>query len=107
MELPSIWGAEGTGGSYPRVRVREAGPPVHRYLDAIRHTDLTMGTVYTISRYTMTTRPRAEQREEAAREDLLDLCHRRAQGRLRGARGAFFPAVSPLTWRTSALRIAA
>jgi hypothetical protein len=32
--------------------------------------------------------------------------HRRAQGRLRGARGGFFPAVSPRTWRTSDLRIA-
>ena len=48
----------------------------------------------------------SEQPEPAAREDRVDLRRRRTQGRLRGARGGFFPAVSPLTWRTSALRIA-
>ena len=81
-----------------------SGPPVHRSLDAFRHTGLTMCTVYMMSRYTMTTRPRAEQREEAARKDLVDLRRRRTQGRLRGAIGGFLPAVSPLPWRTSALR---
>ena len=30
-------------------------PPAHCYLDAFRHTGLTLGTVYTMSRYTMTT----------------------------------------------------
>jgi len=106
MELPSIGGAGGTGGSYLGTRDREAGPPVRRYLDAFRALRLTVGCVYTMSRPT-TTKPRAEQREEAAREDLVDHRHRRTQGRLRGARGGFFPAVSPLTWRTSALCIAA
>jgi hypothetical protein len=36
VALPSIGGAEGTGGSYPRARVREAGPPFRRYLYVIQ-----------------------------------------------------------------------
>jgi len=47
-----------------------------------------------------------EQPELAAREDLVDLRHRRTHGRLFGARGGVSPAVSPLTWRTSALLMA-
>ncbi len=38
-----------------------------------------------------------EQPEKAAREDRVDLRRRRTHGRLRGARGGFFPADSPLT----------
>ena len=52
-------------------------PPAHRHLDAIRHTNLTLGTVYTMARYTMATRPRAEQWKDPAREDLVDLRRRR------------------------------
>ena len=107
VELPRNGGTEGTGGNYPGTRDREAGPPpVRRYLDAFKALSLTLGCEYTMSRPT-TTIPRAEQREEAAREDPVDLRHRRTQVRLRGARGRFFLAVSPFTWKTSALRIAA
>ncbi len=95
MELPSIGGGgEGTGGIYPEARVREVGPPVYRYLDVIIHTDLTLGTVYTMSRPT-TTRPRAEQREGAAREDRVDLAlqgtPRATVGSKRGVFSCGFP----------------
>ena len=33
---PSIGGAEGTGCNYPGTRVREAGPPIRRYLEALQ-----------------------------------------------------------------------
>ena len=106
MELPSIGRAEGTCGGYLGTRDREAGPPVLRYLDPFRYLSLTLGCVYTMSRHS-TTKPHAKQQAEiVAKEDLVDLRHRRTQRRLRGARGCFSPSVSPLTWRTSALRIA-
>ena len=93
--LPSIGGAEGAGGSYHGFRVREAGPPVRCYHDAFIHTDLTLGTLYTMSRPTMT-RPRAEQREGAARDDLVDLRRRRTSGAtVRCQRGGFL-GVSPI-----------
>jgi hypothetical protein len=66
-----------------------SGTPVHPYLNAFIHIRLTLGFVYTMSRYTMSTRPRAEQPEDDAREDLVDLRRRRTQGRLRGAKGVF------------------
>ena len=80
MELPSIEGAEVTSGSYPRYKAREAGPPPSVVtLTLSRHSRLTMGGVYTMSRQA-TTIPRAEQPELAAREDRDEFRRRRTQG---------------------------
>jgi len=68
---------------------------------------MTLGSVYYDVETGDDKRPRAEQREDTAREDLVDLRPRRTQGRLRGARGGFSPAISPLTWGNLALSIAA
>ena len=95
MELPSRGGAEGTGGSYRGPRDREAGPSPHRRcLHVFRPLRLTLGSVHYDVETGDDKRPRVEQREEVAREDLVDPRRRRSQGRLRGAIGGFLPAVS-------------
>ena len=80
MELLSRGGAEGTGGNYPRPNDREVGPPHRRYLDVFRPLRLTMGNVYYDVETGDDKRPGVEQREDAARKDIVDLRRRRTHG---------------------------
>ena len=55
--LPSIGGGPtGRAATILGTEIGKRDPPVRRYLDAFRHTGMTLGTVYTMSRPT-TTRP--------------------------------------------------
>ena len=109
-ELPLIRGGGGQRDMRKLSRVQRSGggiPPPRRYLDVIQITPLDPRQRVNDVKVNDDKRPRAEQQLEiVAREDLVDLRRRRTQGRLRGARGRVFLAVSPLMWRPPALRIA-
>jgi hypothetical protein len=99
-------GPTGHAAAIPWTRDREAGhPPCHRLLRLSRPLMPDPGPVFNDAKANDDKGPQ-EQPEPATREDRDDFRHRRTHGRLRGARGGFFPAVSPLKWRTLALRIA-
>ena len=80
-------------------------PPVQSVASANRKRSLDPVQVFNYAEANDDKGPQ-EQPERDAREDRGDFRHRRTQGRLRSARGVFFPKVTPITWRTSALRIA-
>ena len=95
VELPGSGGAMGQVRLFWDQRSDSGTPPPVVTLTQFRTSSPSLGSVYTMSRSTTTSRPKEEQPEPATREDLVDFCRRRTSGATVRCQMGVFPSGFP------------